>query len=90
MDLYNRQKELVLNRDQSITIVGCGGIGYWVAKFAALSGIEELYLFDPDTFEEHNFNRIDLNTNLVGENKAEMTKRMIINITHSHTFRKTR
>ncbi len=80
MDLYKRQKELTLNKDQSITVVGCGGIGYWVAKFSALSGIEEIYLFDHDTFEEHNFNRIDLNTKFVGRNKAEITKAMIINL----------
>ena len=64
MDLYKRQEKLVLNQDQSITVVGCGGIGYWVAKFAAMSGIDELWLFDPDTFEDHNFNRIDLSPNL--------------------------
>jgi len=77
MDLYKRQEKLVLNQDQSITVVGCGGIGYWVAKFAAMSGIDELWLFDPDTFEDHNFNRIDLSPKFVGRNKSEMTKKVI-------------
>ncbi|GAG10708.1 unnamed protein product, partial [marine sediment metagenome] len=56
---------------------GCGGIGYWVAKFAAMSGIDPIYLFDPDTFEEHNFNRIDLQTKFIGRNKADITRAMI-------------
>ena len=85
MDLYNRQEKLILNKDQSVTIIGCGGIGYWVAKFAALSGIDEIWLFDPDTFEDHNFNRIDLNPKFVGRNKAEITKAMVVNIRENAT-----
>ena len=60
-----------------MTIVGCGGIGYWVAKFAAMSGIDPIYLFDPDTFEEHNLNRIDLQLKFIGRNKADITRAMI-------------
>lgn len=77
MNLYTRQSTLELNQDQSITVVGCGGIGYWVAKFAAMSGIDPIYLFDPDTFEEHNFNRIDLQTKFIGRNKADIARAMI-------------
>jgi len=77
MNLYTRQSTLDLKQNQSITIVGCGGIGYWVAKFAAMSGIDPIYLFDPDTFEEHNFNRIDLQTKFIGRNKADITRAMI-------------
>ena len=51
--LYHRQEKLKLNSEQSITVVGAGGIGYWVAKFAAMSGIEMIYVFDDDTLEEH-------------------------------------
>jgi molybdopterin/thiamine biosynthesis adenylyltransferase len=80
MGLYQRQSTLNLNQEQSITVVGCGGIGYWVAKFAAMSGIDPIYLFDPDTFEEHNFNRIDLKTKFIGRNKADITRAMILTI----------
>jgi molybdopterin/thiamine biosynthesis adenylyltransferase len=80
MSLYQRQSTLNLNQKQSITVVGCGGIGYWVAKFAAMSGINPIYLFDPDTFEEHNFNRIDLQTKFIGRNKADITRLMILTI----------
>ncbi len=75
--VYERQKELNLNTNQSLLICGCGGIGYWVAKFAAMSGIKELSLYDNDVFEEHNLNRIDLNTDAIGINKAHVTKNVI-------------
>lgn len=78
MGLYDRQDKLNLNDDQSICIVGCGGIGYWVAKYAAMSGINTIYLYDPDVIEEHNLNRLDLPIDTVGKNKAQVT-RFIIN-----------
>lgn len=80
MSFYNRQEKLLLDSKQSITVVGCGGIGWWVSKFAALSGIEEIYLFDPDTWEAHNLNRIDISLNDIGNNKAESTRNMILKI----------
>lgn len=58
----------------SITVVGCGGIGFWVAKFAAMSGIKKMYLFDPDTIEDSNLNRLDIPQKFVGKNKADVTK----------------
>lgn len=78
MDLYNRQKKLSVKSDQSITVVGCGGIGWWVGKLAALSGIEEIRLFDPDQWEEHNLNRIDIPLKSIGENKASVLRSNII------------
>ena len=77
MGLYDRQETLGLNVNQSIAVIGCGGIGYWVAKYAAMSGIEKMYLFDPDVFEEHNLNRIDIPLDFLGMNKAEVTKKII-------------
>ena len=78
--LYNRQQKLKLDTDISITIVGCGGIGFWVAKFAAMSGIEKMYLFDPDIIEEHNLNRLDIPYKFIGRNKSDITKLMINSI----------
>lgn len=74
MDLYNRQKELNLNRNQSVTIVGCGGIGYWVAKICAMSGIKKIILFDPDVIEDINLNRMDVPFKFIGRNKADVAK----------------
>lgn len=75
--LYDRQKTLQLNQNQSVTVVGCGGIGYWVAKLLAMSGIKKLILFDPDTLEEHNRNRLDVPVRLIGKNKADIAKMAI-------------
>jgi tRNA A37 threonylcarbamoyladenosine dehydratase len=76
-NLYSRQKELKINNKQKIAVIGCGGIGFWVSKLLALSGVEKIYLYDNDIFEEHNLNRIDLPTKFIGRNKAEITKIMI-------------
>lgn len=56
--LYDRQQSLTLALPPSITVVGCGGIGSWVAILAAMSGVSSLYLFDPDIMEETNRNRL--------------------------------
>lgn len=100
MDLYNRQEKLAL-KTPSISVVGVGGIGYWVAKYAVMSGIEKIYLFDPDVVEESNLNRLDFSYEYIGRNKAEVTKDVIIKIRplisiysmpyilQEHTFQKT-
>lgn len=77
MGLYDRQSSLTLNKIQSISVIGCGGIGFHVAKFAAMSGIEKIYLFDPDLIEEHNLNRLDLPESSIGKNKAAVTREYI-------------
>ena len=74
MSLYQRQEELKLNQDMSVTVVGCGGIGYWVAKILAMSGINKMNLYDPDILEEHNLNRLDIPFRFIGKNKADVTK----------------
>jgi len=78
--LYNRQEKLELNTDLSITVVGVGGVGFWVAKFAAMTGIDEIYLFDDDIIEYHNLNRLDVPIKFVGRNKAEVGQVIINNI----------
>jgi tRNA A37 threonylcarbamoyladenosine dehydratase len=75
--LYDRQESLKLNKNMSISVIGTGGVGYWVAKFAAMSGIENIYLYDFDQIEEHNLNRLDLPISTIGKNKAEVTKSVI-------------
>jgi hypothetical protein len=78
--LYDRQEKLELNTDLSITVVGVGGVGFWVAKFAAMTGIDEIYLFDDDIIEYHNLNRLDVPIKFVGRNKAEVGQIIINNI----------
>lgn len=77
MDIYNRQKSLRLKTEQSIAIVGCGGIGFWVGKFAAMSGIPKIYLFDNDIIEDTNLNRLDIPPKFIGKNKADALKLVI-------------
>lgn len=74
MGLYERQRQFELYTSRSVTVVGCGGVGYWVAKFLAMSGMDKIYLFDPDTIEEHNLNRLDVPERFIGRNKADVTK----------------
>jgi len=57
MDIYNRQKSLNLSVPQSATVIGCGGVGSWVALDLALVGVKKLILIDPDTVEDTNLNR---------------------------------
>lgn len=80
MNIYTRQESLNINQNQSVALVGCGGIGFWVAKFLILSGIREIYPFDPDRFEEHNLNRIDIAETMIGKNKADVVKIMANNL----------
>ena len=80
MSLYQRQETLKLDQDQTVTVVGCGGIGYWVAKILAMSGINKILLYDPDILEEHNLNRLDIPYRYIGKNKADVTKVAILSI----------
>ena len=80
MSLYDRQKDIKMNSDLNITIVGVGGIGHWVALYSAMSGIKELSLFDPDLLEDHNRNRLLAPPSLIGKNKTEVVARLINNI----------
>ncbi len=70
--LYDRQKELPLRKIACLHVVGCGGIGWWVAKLAALSGIPEIHLWDGDEIHPENLNRLDLSPDKIGEKKAEV------------------
>jgi len=74
MGLYQRQEELELDQSMTVSVVGCGGIGYWVAKILAMSGVGKILLYDPDILEEHNLNRLDIPDRFLGKNKADVTK----------------
>jgi len=76
-DLYKRQEKLKLTVPKKVAVIGCGGIGYWVGKFLAMGGCEHIELFDPDTIEEHNLNRLDIPMKYIGKNKADVTQAAI-------------
>ncbi len=78
--LYARQQELHLDTPDSVTIAGLGGIGSWVAIYSAMSGIDKLYLFDPDTMEEHNRNRLPFCQSAINKPKVEVVRDFIAGI----------
>ena len=43
--------------DATVAVVGCGGLGGWVAEALARMGVGRLVLIDGDVFEEDNLNR---------------------------------
>ncbi len=75
--LYERQEPLHIHTDQTVAIIGCGGVGMWVAYFLALAGIRKLHLFDSDTVSNHNLNRLPLTYDSVGKRKVEALAELI-------------
>jgi len=69
-EIFLRQRELNLTIPKSAAIVGCGGIGSWVAYNLSLLGVEELFLIDDDVLEKHNLNRTPYRTVDVGYEKV--------------------
>lgn len=55
-----RQEGLNLDIPNSMFIVGVGGVGMWVAYLAAMMGVKNLTLCDPDVVELSNENRLPL------------------------------
>lgn len=74
-DLYERQKTLDIRPPASVTVVGCGGVGSWVAYNLALTGVNNIVIIDHDTIELHNLNRTPFCQRHVGMTKvAAMTE----------------
>lgn len=76
-ELYDRQKNLGLLIPSSVCIIGCGGIGSWLALNFALVGVKELVLFDPDKIEKSNLNRTPFKLSHVGKYKTTCVKNLI-------------
>lgn len=71
MGLLTKKEQKKINR-LSVLLVGCGGIGGWVAEMLARLGVGELILADPEDFEVSNLNRQAFsNTESLGQNKAK-------------------
>jgi molybdopterin/thiamine biosynthesis adenylyltransferase len=77
-EMLTRQKLIEgINKDIKVLIVGAGGIGFHVAKLLAMSGVEEMYVFDPDIIEESNLNRLDITVDFIGKNKADVVRTVV-------------
>jgi hypothetical protein len=69
--LYQRQAAIPgLYPGTSVSLVGCGGVGVWVALSLALAGVGRIDLYDGDTLSLHNLNRYPLPQSFVGEAKS--------------------
>ena len=79
-ELYQRQETLLLTIPPSLTVVGCGGIGSWVAIDAAMSGVPNIFLFDADTLEESNRNRLPFCEGSINRPKVEVVAEFIKSI----------
>lgn len=65
-----RQRTLNLAVPRSVAIIGCGGVGWHVAKSLVMAGTSHVLLCDPDTLEHTNANRIDFSSYSAGAYKA--------------------
>ena len=54
-----------------VAVVGCGGLGALAAEILARAGVGEIALFDYDTVEEANLNRLVYRTSHIGSPKVE-------------------
>lgn len=77
MNLYDRQEKFELQTDIIPVVIGCGGVGFHVAKQLAMAGVQNIILFDDDIIEEHNLNRLDIPLTTLGINKTEVAKSII-------------
>lgn len=69
-NLYTRQDELDLEPPYTATVIGCGGVGSWVALDLALAGVQKLYVVDHDHIETHNLNRTPFKQEQIGMDKT--------------------
>lgn len=79
-ELYSRQQDLQLDVPRDLTVIGCGGIGFWVAIYGAMSGIPNIFLFDHDVLEESNRNRLPVCQSSINRNKVDVVSDYIRSI----------
>jgi len=77
--IYSRQRALDLSFP-NVAIVGCGGVGTWVAIYSAMGGVPLIKLFDRDTIEIHNLNRLPYSMDALGKKKVHALRDFIVKI----------
>ena len=78
--MYARQSSLNLKIPSDIGVIGCGGIGSWVAIYSAMGGVRTISLFDPDILEIHNLNRLPYSESAVGMKKVDVLREYLVHI----------
>ncbi len=76
-DIYNRQQSLSLQIPESVSVIGVGGVGSWVALNLALVGTRRLILYDPDIIEDSNLNRTPFKITQIGQTKVSAVSELI-------------
>ena len=76
-EIYSRQREDIYI-PSSVTIIGLGGIGSWMALDMAMIGVKTLYLHDPDVVEESNLSRTPYKVLHIGVKKVEAARDLIL------------
>lgn len=82
---YSRQEDLMsgasaLNHivnDNTHLIIGCGGVGFWLALSLAMMGAEKFILIDGQTIDNSNLNRLPVPQTWIGQNKAIALRKLI-------------
>lgn len=68
--IYSRHDGLGIIQNQKVAVIGCGGIGSWIALYLGLAGVAEIDIYDSDVISETNLNRFPLGPDKIGANKA--------------------
>jgi len=77
-EIYGRQKLLEgLKIPKTITVVGCGGTGFWIGLFGAMSGVDNVILIDYDKIEKSNLNRLLVRVNEINYYKVDILRARI-------------
>jgi molybdopterin/thiamine biosynthesis adenylyltransferase len=79
---YSRQEAMDadmenMNRRDNVIIIGCGGVGSWVAMMLAMYGHTCITLIDGDKIAPSNLNRLPFPQTWVGRNKAIALRKVI-------------
>ena len=76
--LYSRQNSLEIYPPGRVCVIGVGGVGSWVALFAAQMGAEHLILIDDDVVELSNLNRTPFKNQHIGMSKVSAMMDLIM------------
>lgn len=79
--LYDRQQHPEPNHQDTICVIGTGGMGSWSSIITAMTGVSKcMILIDGDVIEESNLNRLPFKPEDVGRKKVNVLKEFINNI----------
>lgn len=85
-DVLARQAPLDLSLPDSVSIVGCGGVGSWLAMFLALARVPVLFLWDFDTVSVTNLNRLPIGREFLNQPKSDSIRLALARLSESTIF----